>query len=282
MRLGSVLLTLTGFAIAGGSVFAARDYFETRATEAPAGAARTVDVLVASRDIAFGAVIEPQSVSTIAWPADAVPIGVYTDPDLLLADEGQEPRRARRAISQGELMLASRVSDFGEKVTITQSLTPGSRAMAISVDAETAVGGFVTPGDYVDVVLTQGSSETMRAVTILQDIRVLGVDQDANEQNDAPEVARTVTVEVTPDEGQRLALAQRAGTLSLTLRDLSGEATAPLDPIQLGDLLNLPAEPEPAPEPVVAAAPVEAAPEPAPVVRSVTVRRATTVSVETH
>lgn len=267
MRLSSILIVLTGFGVAGGSVYAARDYLETQAEVARDSAISTVSVLVASRDIPFGQLIEPHMVTSMDWPADAVPAGTFTDPAALLPAEGQEPRRAMRAIAQGELMAASRVSGFGEKVTIAQTLGENTRAMAISVDATTAVGGFVTPGDFVDVVLTQGGNETLRAVTILQNIRVIGVDQDAREENDAPVVARTVTVEVTPDQGQRLALAQTAGKLSLSLRDPNAAEDMPLEAISLVDLLQI--EPAKEVEPVA----VAAAPAPAPR-RTVIIRRA--------
>ena len=164
--------------------------------------------------------------------------GSFTEYATLLPEAGKPPRRARRAIGQGELVLAPKVSDFGEKVTIVQSLGPNHRAMAIKVSAETAVGGFVTPGDSVDVLLTQGRQETLRAITILQNIRVIGVDQEADEQSDAPEIARTVTVEVTPQEGQRLALAQKAGTLSLTLRTHEATDDVQLDAIKLSDVMR--------------------------------------------
>ena len=78
----------------------------------------------------------------------------------------------------------------------------------------------------------------MRAVTILQNIRVIGVDQQSEEMKDQPEVARTITVEVTPDQGQRLALAQKAGSLSLTLRTLEGVEDKPMDMVSLRDLLQ--------------------------------------------
>ena len=83
-------------------------------------------------------------------------------------------------------------------------------------------------------------------VTVSQ---VIGVDQDSDEQSDMPEVARTVTVEVSPEQGQRLALAQEAGTLSLTLRTLEASEDAPLDSIRLSDLL-IERSPVPVTEPV--------------------------------
>ena len=87
------------------------------------------------------------------------------------------------------------------------------------------VAGFVTPGDRVDVLLTRRlDNDDMITTTVLQDIVVRGTDQLADQDVDQPSVARTVTVEVTPDEAQRLALAQQAGTLSLTLRNLATTA----------------------------------------------------------
>ncbi len=239
MRLSSLVTALAGIAVAGGSVYAAREVLNQRPSVAVAQSEQTVvEVVVAGRDIALGQPIEPQLLTSISWPVDAVPDGVFTDVELLLPDRGGEPRRARRAISEGELILLAKVSEFGEKVTIVQTLADGHRAMAIEVSAETAVGGFVTPGDFVDVVMTHGRNETLSAVTILQNVRIVGVDQDSDERSDAPEIARTVTVEVTPDESQRLALAQQAGTLSLSLRSESVDPDTQLGAIRLRDLLE--------------------------------------------
>lgn len=239
MRLSSLFTVVLGLAIAGGSAYMARDFLEAQSAKASASEdAALANVVVAGRDIAFGQALEPHLLTTIQWPRNAVPPGTFAEYTTLLPDPGEPPRRAKRAIAQGELILANKVSDFGEKVTIVQTLGPNHRAMAIKVDAETAVGGFVTPGDFVDVVLTQGREEKLRAVTILQNIRVIGVDQDANEQTDAPEIARTVTVEVTPEQGQTLALAQQAGKLSLTLRTLEASEDTPLESIRLSDVMR--------------------------------------------
>ena len=266
MRLAALFTAVAGLAVAGGSVYFARDYLAIDLAETQASQEdKTVSVIVASRDIKFGEAITAQMLTTIDWPREAVPEGVFNTSGDLLPKEGQDPRRARRQISQGDPLRNTTIADFGEKVTIVQTLSPNTRAMAIKVDAETAVGGFVTPGDRVDVVLTQGREETLRAVTILQNIRVVGVDQESNELNETPGIARTVTVEVTAVQGQRLALAQKAGTLSLSLRALEDERAVELETTRLSDLLY----DSPAPE----------APEkPRPVVR---VRRGSTDVTET-
>ena len=240
MRIASLVTFLAGLAVAGGSAYAARDFFEARYTAAAPAAARaqSVTVVMAAQDIAFGQIIEATKLRTAAWPADLVPPGAVTDLASMLPAPGIEPRRARRAITQGEPLKAAMVSGFGEKVTIVQALAPGHRAMSIKVNAETGVGGFVTPGDRVDILLTQGRNETLKTVTILQNARVIGVDQTADTRADSPEIARTVTVEVSPEEGQRLALAQSAGTLSLTLRTLEANNDVPLESIGLKDVLR--------------------------------------------
>lgn len=239
MRFSTIITFVAGLIVAGGSAFLAREVLEDQYAKAAADTdGAMVSVVVAGSDIAFGQTIEAHNLDTIDWPREHAPAGIFTNFSTLLPKDGEQPRRARRPIGKGDLVLVSKVSDFGEKVTIVQTLAPNHRAMAIKVSAETAVGGFVTPGDFVDVLLTQGRSDSLRTVTILQNVRVIGVDQQANQQSDKPEIARTVTVEVSPDEGQRLALAQKAGTLSLTLRTLDAGDDVQLEAINLNDVLR--------------------------------------------
>lgn len=242
MRIRSLLITMLGVAVAAGSVYASKEFLAVeRATASVENSVPAlVSVVVAGQDIPFGTIIEAHKLTTIQWPAEAVPAGVFTDYSVLLPGEGDEPRRAKRAMVKGELLLAAKLSDFGEKVTIGQTLSPGNRAMAISVNAATSVGGFVTPGDYVDIVLTSRDQRGLRAQTILQRIRVVGVDQKTDELNEQAQVARTVTVEVTPRQGQKLALAQKAGTLSLTLRNVESadDEDQVLETIRLSDIIQ--------------------------------------------
>lgn len=252
MDLRSILVAMIGVGVAGASAYGARE-FMTQQTAAAAAAAvvaadpamELVQIVVASQDIGFGQPIQAQNLRYESWPRKAVPQGAFTEMTTLLSDSAEGPRRTKYALAAGDLILASKVSNFGEKVTLVQNLGPNSRAMAIKVDAETAVGGFVTPGDTVDILLTQGSGQTLQSVTVLQNIRVLGVDQDSDQQRDEPGVARTVTVEVTPEEGQKLALAQKAGSLSLALRTLDSVQDAPLAATSLSDILQ---EENPTPE----------------------------------
>lgn len=276
MNIRSLLTILFGTALAGGASYMVMNFSDTGAGAAEALDVPMQEVVVAQSEIGFGEVIEPRMLAMQAWPADAVPAGVYLNKDVLF--EGDEPRRALANLYPGELLLAAKVSNPGERVSLVQKLTPGYRAMAIRVNAETAVGGFVTPGDFVDVVMTQGGGQDMRAVTILQNVRVIGVDQIAEELQNQAIVARTITVEVMPTDGQKLALAQKAGELSLSLRDLDAPELESIPEIGLADLFAPEPEPEPIAEPEViyveVPVEVEVAPEPVVDTRSrVTVRR---------
>jgi pilus assembly protein CpaB len=262
MKLTSLLMAAIGMSFAGGSAYMAHDYMETRTNRAAAEQRpELVSVMIAAQDIPFGAPLEAHMMTVRPWPREALPEGAFSESADLLPGNGNDARRARTEIPRGQPILASQVSGFGEKVTIVETLSENGRAVAIEVDAETAAGGFVTPGDYVDVVLTQGRNETLRAVTILQNIRVIAVDQDANERSDAPQISRTVTVEVTPEQGQTLALAQQAGRLSPMLRNYGIGDDRPLRSLRLSDVLL---EESPVPEEVVQT-------------RTITVRRGTDV-----
>ena len=270
MRASSIVLALIGLAVAGGSAQLARELMTAPQADAASGTS-TVMIMTAATEIKRGDLIQPYMLKPQIWPAEAVPAGSFTDAAMLLpTEEGGEPRRALRSLVAGELLLESKISGFGEKVTIAQSLSPNSRAMAIKVDAVSAVGGFVTPGDYVDVLLTRGDTENLMTDTILRNIRVVAVDQSDDELSEKPDVAATVTVEVTAEQGQIIALAQRAGTLSLALRTPDSEDAAPIERLRIGDLVP---EPTAVVEVADAVAPVVVV-EPPPR-RTIVVRRGT-------
>jgi pilus assembly protein CpaB len=278
MRLSSILMALVGLGVAGGSAQLAREMIMAPQADAAAErAASMVQIVTAASEIQRGEIIQHHMLRTTPWPRDAVPAGAFQRRDELLSSAGQEPRRASRSMVPGEVILSGKVSDFGGRVTISQTLSPNSRAVAIRVDDVTSVGGFVTPGDYVDLLLTRTVRDELVTDTILRNIRVIGVDQMSDELRDDPRVARTVTVEVTAEQGQVLALSQRAGTLSLALRTADTDDSMPVERLRLSDLLpELPkavaVEAAEAEVEVVAEAPP---PPPAPRVRTVILHRGT-------
>jgi len=211
---------------------------------------QSVVLISASSDIPFGEPIRYEDLTAQTWPVSLAPEGAFDSVGTLLGDETTPPRRATQTINEGDLILVSNVSEFGAVVTIGSSLTPGTRAMAIRVNEVTAVGGFVTPGDRIDIVLTQGRGDAVRTGTILQDIRVLAIDQ--NTENASARAARTITVEVAQRDSQKLVLAQQVGMLSLTLRnDDILLSDSDLGEITLDDIWGE-SEPETRPEPIAA------------------------------
>ncbi|MGB5865477.1 MAG: Flp pilus assembly protein CpaB [Sulfitobacter sp.] len=267
MNIRALIISLIGLCVASGSVWAtmADRSIPHQDTEAMP---QMVQLISARHDIQFGEEITMGMLAVQEWPSETVPQDGYTNLSQLIPAIDGTPRRAKETIRKGELLLNTNISEFGESVTMVQALGSNSRAVSIRVDAVTSVGGFVTPGDFVDVVLTEGRGDGLRAATILQDIRVLGVDENTT-QGSRGSGPRTVTVEVAPREGQILALAQKAGTLSLTLRTERDVADAQLEQISLSDLLSTRSSNV---IPSATSRPVE-------VKRTITVRRGVTVEV---
>lgn len=235
MNIRALVISLIGLCVASGSVWATMTDRSAPHQETPA-ARQMVQLISARHDIKFGEEITMGMLAVQEWPSETIPEDGFTNLASLIPAADGTSRRAKAKIRKGELLLEGNVSEFGESVTMVQALGSNSRAVSIRVDAVTSVGGFVTPGDFVDIVLTEGRGNGLRAATILQDIRVLGVDQNTK-QGSRGNGARTITVEVAPREGQILALGQKAGTLSLTLRTERDVADTELEQISLSDLL---------------------------------------------
>lgn len=204
-------------------------------------------VVVAARSIELGQTLTPDALRLQAWPADALPQGAFTQLSELT---GGQTRVALRAIEANEPILASRVSGPGGRATLSATIAEGHRAVAIRVNDVVGVAGFVLPGDFVDVLLTrpEGASytnQTMRTDLLIASVRVLAIDQTANDNRDNAQVARAVTIEVTPEDGQKIALASQIGTLTLALRraDEIGAQSAP-SPAQTIRIQDLRAEAE--------------------------------------
>lgn len=265
MQLKPILFMLSGLVLAGGSAWYANGILNAR-PPAPAPVAAAVlapsqtTLIAAAVNIPFGAEIRAEDLIGQSWPIDSAPQTAFDDANVLFGPDGSPPRRATRTIRAGDVLLADAVSDFGAAVTIGSTLAHGARAVAIKVNAETAVGGFVTPGDHVDIVLTEGRGTTLRTGTILQNIRVLATDQNADTGGSAARTARTITVEVSAGDAQVLTLAQQAGLLSLTLRQTAGGEVSEGAPDQItmddvwGRAVAVPvatAAPAPAPRTVI-------------------------------
>jgi len=192
-------------------------------------------------DLPFGTHLSRDQVSVVAWPAASMPADAFHSVEDVFAGSQGFDRIILKPIDKGEPLLKSKVSGFGAKATLSREVPAGMRAVSIRIDDVSGVAGFILPGDRVDVMLTrkiEGTSPDTGLVTdiILQNILVLGIDQLSDQAREKPVVARTATVAVTPEQAQKLALAQQAGTLGLTLRNASAVDEVPSARIVQRDL----------------------------------------------
>ncbi|HEY1929709.1 MAG TPA: Flp pilus assembly protein CpaB [Caulobacteraceae bacterium] len=197
----------------------------------PAAPARpsgpTTAVVIAAAPIARGASLEPTELKVVSYPSGSVPAGSFAAVGQLVG-AGPNARLAVRPIAANEPVLQDEVSAPGAKLTLSEALTPGMRAVSLRSNEIAGVGGFVLPGDRVDVLLTRTGSgnDQKNSVTqaLAENVLVLGVDQSDDQQAHKPVVVKAITVEVTPEQAQAMSLGEAVGTLSLSLRHEADQA----------------------------------------------------------
>jgi pilus assembly protein CpaB len=206
----------------------------------------TTQVVVAAVALEMGQKIEPVLLRTVPWPTESLPVGTFNDINGLLAPVNSQPggRVTMRAIAAGEPILADRISGPGGRMSLSGVLGEGMRAVTIRSNDIAGVGGFVLPGDRVDVEVTRsvtnGDASAMVSNVIAQNLRVLGVDQVADEDAQKPVVVKAVTVEATTEESRRIMLAQQVGQVSLSLRNISDNAAGEWRTVTSLDLGSVP------------------------------------------
>ena len=230
-----LLLLIGALVIAVGTAMAARSLLtgagspQAEAAQVPKGP----KVLVAQRGLPVGTIITADSVSFQLWPKEMVQDAYFIDGEAdmnkLLGTVVRYPITAGQPVTQGALVAP------GDRGFLAAALGAGMRAVTIPVSAKTGVGGFVFPGDHVDLMLTQtvtakdGGNALKATETILRNIRVLATDQSTEttveEGKTVVRAVRTVTMEVTPKMAEKIAVSQTVGTLSLALRSLADNQT---------------------------------------------------------
>ncbi|MCJ7421280.1 Flp pilus assembly protein CpaB [Sphingomicrobium astaxanthinifaciens] len=260
MRRQSVIAIAIALVLGIVAVYLANTWLSEREARIAAANQGTTEVAVAAVPLAYGAPITPDKVRFAKYPTDMLPAGVFTSLDDLLP-EGRA-RHALRPIEINQPLLAADLTGEGEGASIAALLPDGMRAATVRINAVSGVAGFIKPNDTVDVLITRqaiGGGEQVTDV-LLQNIRVIAMDQDAQGQEDRARVSNTATLEVTPVEAQKLALGQRLGSLSLVLRKPGEEENiARLETVSLDDLrYELSAGYRPAPREEAAARPAAA------------------------
>jgi pilus assembly protein CpaB len=236
---------MIGFAVLFGllAVFVAQSWLTSqtemrmRNLEAQKKPIATQTVVVASKALRFGNELSPGSLKEIAWPEGAVPVGAFAQIADVLGANGR--RVVLTAIEANEAILSSKITGPGQRATLSATLQDGMKAVTIRVNDVEGVAGFVLPGDRVDVALTRQMDKGAATTdVVLQNTRVLAIDQTADERNDKPSVVKAVTLEVDTASAQKVALASSVGTLSLMLRKAGEVAAESTRRISVTDLVN--------------------------------------------
>ena len=235
-------IVMIGFAVVFGllAVFIAQVWLNNQANmqaqnyEANKKPQSTRTIVVAKEPLRFGTELSAAMLQEVPWPAESLPSGAFTAVNDILSG-GR--RVVLSAIEANEPVLALKITGAGQRATLSALVKPGMKAVTIRVNDVEGVGGFVLPGDHVDVVLTRqiekGSATTD---VVLQNTRVLAVDQSADERTSKAAVAKSVTLEVDTVEAQKVWLASSVGSLSLLLRKAGETAEVKTRKITLKDL----------------------------------------------
>lgn len=242
-RLRTVLLLTVAVASAGVTTAGANRWLEVQKDRAVPSSVPvvvknpTARVLVAATDLPAGQILRAEHLVWTDWPAEGV-----KDDFVREVAEGEGPERGgfdgavvRSSLLAGEPVTERRVVKPGDRGFLAAMLTPGHRAVSVDVDAATGIAGLVFPGDRVDVVLTHVISQEDKGArrraseTVLQDIRVLALDQRVDDQSGKAVVAKTATLEVTAKQVEVVTVAAQLGRLSLSLRSLASAEDGPVD-----------------------------------------------------
>jgi pilus assembly protein CpaB len=235
-----VILLIVALIVAGGTAFMAKTMFSSAAAPQVQAAAipqklEGPEILVATRALPVGTIIEADSFRYQPWPKDLVENAYYlkgeADPTSLTGTVVRSPVTAGQPVTKGALVKP------GDRGFLAAALGPGMRAVTVPVSAQSGVAGFVFPGDRIDLVLTQtvegGEGPALRASeTIVRNLRVLATDQRTStedaEGKQEVKTFSTVTLETTPRIAEKIAVAQSVGALSLSLRSIA-DNTAELE-----------------------------------------------------
>lgn len=224
------IFVMAGLAVTFGAVsyFAGNSWLDTQAQarisklESEQPAVKMETVVVTTAQVRFGQKLTPENLKEVAWPADAMPEGAFKTV-AELTEKGE--RKAIKTIEPGEPVLAVKVTGENGRAGLAGIIAEGMRAVTIPVDLVNGVGGFVMPGDRVDIVLTKKDADDgeQAAKIIMENIKVLSIDQDADRADEGARVAKSVTLETDAPGAQKLALANSVGRLSLLLRSAGDE-----------------------------------------------------------
>jgi pilus assembly protein CpaB len=220
MRLGTALMFIVAIALGVTAVVLTRTWLAGQvrgqvvvSKDAPGMST----IVVATKSLRYGEELSDTDLKEVPWQVNAMPQGVFRTKAELL--NGKEKRSVLSSIEANEPVLEWKITGPGQRASLSALIQEGMTAVTVKVNEILGVAGFVLPGDRVNVLLTRTDNDRGRYTDVLmQNVRVLAVNQLADDKTDTPMVAKAVTLEVSMEDAQKLVLAANVGNISLTLR----------------------------------------------------------------
>ena len=224
MRSRTIIMILLAVFFGVGAIFAGQKWLDRQSNERPwavqlpaAPIVPTKTIVVEAGPLRFGTELTKQHLREITWPAGAAPKGGFSTIGEVL--DGQTRRVALAALDENEPILRTKVTGPGQRASLAALIDPAMKAVTVRVNDVNGVAGFVLPGERVDVLLTRnGDRGEAYADVLLQSLKVLAVDQVADDRTDEPALAKAVTLALNTAQAQKLSFATNVGSLSLVLR----------------------------------------------------------------
>ncbi len=231
MRIVFALVFLIGIGIAGFAVYMAMQQMnslQNQVAQLKIKAAQVQDLevaIVATEEIRYGSALLREHAREVKFPKNAIPENAFRSLEELFGDANTPPRAVVRTMEADELILQSKVTKFGQDASVASRLNKGMRAFSLSVDVTKSISGFLNPGDRIDIYWTGRIRGQQTTKLILENIELIAVDQTTDQESNRSKVARTVTVEVSPQYVAVLTTAEASGRISLSLRGIESEDT---------------------------------------------------------
>ena len=233
----TTIVSLGASAVLGiGALFAAKFWLPDSEKDK---VVQTAPVVVAASPIEFGTKLDEKNLAIVQLPVEAAPAGSYRTIKEVIAMDGGAPV-ALTAIAPREAILPAKLSGAGARASVAAMITPGMRAYTIQVGDVNGGGGHVLPGDRVDVLLARavagGEDQNLESDVVLQNVRILGINLNADQTSTTKANPKTATLEVTVEDAARLSIASQVGTLSLALRRTGAAEVEPVRAVRVSDL----------------------------------------------
>lgn len=213
---------------------------------------RTVPVVVAAKPIPYGVKLGAEHLTLAQYPPESAPAGAFTSIEQILSQDEGGPPVVLMPIAAKEAVLPAKLSGAGARPSVAAVIADGMRAYTIRVTDVSGVGGLALPGDRVDVLLMRDlsadtSNRYLVTEVVLQNVRLLGVDLNADQTSTETTSPKTATLEVSMEDAQKLAMAGDLGSLSLALRRSGAAEVEPTAPVETYDVVSVGPAPAPAP-----------------------------------